>query len=90
MIPNLYGITENMHIACMNDIPADVFNFDGKSAKIDAHDGSALLNPFWSILENKSLSDNEVGTIKKPIQHYFDDRYMTATLLKYATDTITN
>lgn len=90
MIPNLYGITENMHIACMKDIPASVFNFDGKSDKIDAHDGSALLNPFWSILENKSLMDSEVGTIKKPIQHYYDDRYMTATLLKYATDTITN
>lgn len=90
MIPNLYGITENMHIACMNDVPASVFNFDGKVDKVDAHDGSALLIPFWSILENKSLSDNEVGTIKKPLQHYFDDRYMTATLLKYATDTITN
>ena len=42
------------------------------------------------ILENKSLGPNEVGDIKKPIHHAFNDDYMTATLLKYATDTITN
>lgn len=90
MVPSLEGICEQMNIACISDVPADVFNFSGKTDTVDAHDGSAQLSPFWSILENKSLGPNEVGTIKKPIQHYYDDRYMTATLLKYATDTITN
>ena len=90
MVPSLEGICEQMNIACISDVPADVFNFSGKTDSVDAHDGSAQLSPFWSILENKSLGPNEVGTIKKPIQHYYDDRYMTATLLKYATDTITN
>lgn len=90
MVPSLEGICEQMNVACISDVPADVFNFSGKTDVVDAHDGSAQLSPFWSILENKSLGPNEVGTIKKPIQHYYDDRYMTATLLKYATDTITN
>ncbi len=90
MVPSLEGICEQMNIACISDVPADVFNFSGKTDAVDAHDGSAQLSPFWSILENKSLGPNEVGTIKKPIQHYYDNRYMTATLLKYATDTITN
>ena len=90
MVPSLEGICEQMNIACISDVPADVFNFSVKTDAVDAHDGSAQLSPFWSILENKSLGPNEVGTIKKPIQHYYDDRYMTATLLKYATDTITN
>lgn len=90
MVPSLEGICEQMNVACISDVPADMFNFSGKTDTIDAHDGSAQLSPFWSILENKSLGPNEVGTIKKPIQHYYDDRYMTATLLKYATDTITN
>lgn len=90
MIPSLEGICEQMNIACISDVPANVFNFSGKTDTVDAHDGSAQLSPFWSRLENKSLGPNEVGTIKKPIQHYYDDRYMTATLLKYATDTITN
>lgn len=90
MVPSLEGICERMNIACISDVPADVFNFSGKTDAVDAHDGSAQLSPFWSILENKSLGPNEVGTVKKPIQHFYDDRYMTATLLKYATDTITN
>ncbi len=86
----LNGIRDKMKVAVINDLGADVFNFDGLSAGIDAHDGSALVNPFSSILENNSLQDCEVGTVKKPIQHWYDDRYMSATLLKYAVDTITN
>lgn len=89
--PNcINGIGRTMKIAVINDVPAKVFNFDGKSDKIDAHDGSAMESPITSILENKSLQDNEVGTIKKPIHHWYDDRFGTATLLKYAVDTITN
>ena len=86
----LNGIRNKMKVAVINDLGADVFNFDGLSASIDAHDGSACVNPFSSILENNSLQDCEVGTVKKPIQHWYDDRYMSATLLKYAIDTITN
>lgn len=86
----LNGIGSKMKIAVIEDLGAKVFNFDGKSDKIDAHDGSALENPFISILENWSLQDCEVGTVKKPIQHWYDDRFMSATLLKYAVDTITN
>ena len=89
--PNcINGIGRSIKVAVINDVGADVFNFDGKSDGIDAHDGSALESPITSILENKSLQDNEVGTVKKPIHHWYDDRYGTATLLKYAVDTITN
>lgn len=90
MVPSLEGITDTMKIACIDDIGAKVFNFSGKHEDVDAHDGSALVNGLWSILENKSLGSNEVGNIKKPIHHSYDDKYMTATLLKYATDAITN
>lgn len=86
----LNGIRDRMKVAVINDMGANVFNFDGKADGIDAHDGSAFVNPFSSILENLSLQDCEVGTVKKPIQHWYDDRYMSATLLKYAVDTITN
>lgn len=89
-IPSLEGIGKTMNIACIKDLSANVCNYSGKYGKIDAHDGSALVSPLWSILENKSLGPNEVGDIKKPIHHAFNDDYMTATLLKYATDTITN
>lgn len=84
------GIRKTVKVAVINDVPASVFNFDGKSDSIDAHDGAALESPITSILENKSLQDSEVGTVKKPIHHWYDDRFGTATLLKYAVDTITN
>lgn len=84
------GLGRDVRVAVINDVSASVFNFDGKSDSIDAHDGAALESPITSILENKSLQDSEVGTVKKPIHHWYDDRFGTATLLKYAVDTITN
>ena len=89
-IPSINGISNDMNIACIYDIGANVFNFTGEISNVDAHDGSAQVSPLWSILENKSLGTNEVGTVKKPIHHFYDDKYMTATLLKYATDAMTN
>lgn len=84
------GLGRTVKVAVINDVSASVFNFDGKSDGIDTHDGSAMESPITSILENKALQDSEVGTIKKPIHHWYDDRFGTATLLKYAVDTITN
>lgn len=86
----LNGVTDTLKLAVTNDIPAEVFNFDGISNTIDAHDGAALEEPFTSRLENLSLQDNEVGTIKKPIWHHYDHRYGTAFLAKYAVHTMTN
>lgn len=89
--PNcINGIGSTIKVAVVNDVGAKVFNFDGKSDNIDAHDGSAWESPITSRLENNALQDSEVGMIKKPIHHWYDDRYSTATLLKYAVDTITN
>lgn len=89
--PNcITGIGSKIKVAVIKDVKAPVFNFDGKSDSIDAHDGSAFESPFTSQLENNSLQDSEVGTVKKPIHHWYDDRFGTATLLKYAVDTITN
>ena len=86
----LDGILPEMKFAVVNDIKAFVFNFDGIADEIDAHDGAALEDPFTSRLENLSLQDNEVGTIKKPIWHHYNHRYGTAFLAKYAVHTMTN
>lgn len=84
------GIGTHMKVAVMDDIRAAVFNFTGETDGIDAHDGSAWINPITSILENWSLQENEVGTIKKPIWHYYDGEHMTASLVKFAAHTMTN
>ena len=87
---SLRGIPRTMRIAVMKDIPANVFNFTGDDSTIDSHDGAAFINPITSILENWSLQENEVGTVKKPIWHYYDKEHMTASLVKFAAHTITN
>ena len=84
------GIGSHMKVAVMDDISAKVFNFTGAKGGIDAHDGAAWINPITSILENWSLQENEVGTIKKPIWHYYDGEHMTASLVKFAAHTMTN
>lgn len=79
-----------MKVAVISDTGASVFNFRGDNTGVDAHDGSAYINPFVSILENKALQDQEVGVDKKPIWHSYNPRLMSATLLKFATFTMTN
>ena len=86
---NLNGIPAKLKVAVIKDTKAKIWNFRGDRATEDAHDGSAYINPFISILENKSLQDQEVGVDKKPIWHHFNPTTMSATLLKFATFTIT-
>ena len=87
----LDGIADTMRCAVIEDVPAEVYQFSGKQDKpIDAHDGSAFIDPITSILENNSLQDAEVGTIKKTLWHGFNEKLMSAELVKYAQHTITN
>lgn len=85
----LNGITKQYKIVVTQDVKANVFN-SFEQSKIDAHDGSAWLLPFTSILENNALQDNEASWTKKPIMHFMNSSTGCATLLKFATNTITN
>ena len=87
---SIRGIAKTMNVAVMDDIQAKVFNLIGKSDSIDSHDGAAFINPITSILENWSLQENEVGNVKKPIWHFYDQEHMTASLVKFAAHTMTN
>lgn len=86
----LNGVPSKVKVSIIKDTDASTWNFRGDRSSIDAHDGSAWENPLASILLNKSLQDQEVGVDKKPIWHHFDPRTNSATLLKYATFTMTN
>ena len=88
---SLDGIADTMKCAVIEDVPAEVYQFSGKQDDaVDSHDGSAFIDPITSILENNSLQDSEVGTIKKTLWHDFNEKYMSAELVKYAQHTITN
>ena len=85
------GISAKTKCAVIRDESASVYNYRGDHEKdIDSADGSAQINPFQSILENKALGSQAVGFIKKPIWHAYDPVTGTAFLAKFATDTITN
>ena len=84
------GVPKQFKVAVIRDIKAPVNNFRGDNRTIDAQDGSAKILPFTAILENNSLQDQAVGQDRKPIWHHFDPTTGTATLLKFATNTITN
>lgn len=85
------GISAKTKCAVIRDEKASVYDYRGDHEDdIDSADGSAQINPFQSILENKSLGSQAVGFIKKPIWHAYDPITGTAFLAKFATDTITN
>lgn len=85
------GISPKIKCAVIYDEKAPVFNYRGSHEKsIDSADGSAKINPFQSILENKALGTQAVGFTKKPIWHAYDSNTCTAFLAKFATNTITN
>ena len=85
------GISAKTKCAVIRDEGASVYNYRGDHENdIDSADGSAQINPFQSILENKALGSQAVGFIKKPIWHAYDPVTGTAFLAKFATDTITN
>lgn len=89
------GIANKYKVSVIQDIQAEVNDLSGnygysKSKTIDAHDGSAWVDPFTSILENKSLSESECGHVKKPLWDIDEPKYGTRRLVKYASNAITN
>ena len=87
----LNGITPDIRVAVIRDLPANVWKFDGFADKaIDSMDGSALILPMESILENGALQDQGVGDDKKSIWHAFHEDTCSACLLKFATFVISN
>lgn len=87
---NIKGQPQNMIVAVREDTKVKVFNSNGDSGTVDAHDGMAYTSPIFSKLCNETLQGNEVGTVKKTLLHDYDTRTGHTTLLKFAEDTITN
>lgn len=84
------SLPRKVKVAVISDIKAFVNTFMGDTGAVDSQDGSALINPFFSILENLGLQDQATGIDKKPIWHHYNHSLGTATLLKFATFTMTN
>lgn len=92
----LKGIASTYKSAVVEDLKALTHDFTGNygfaddGSDVDAHDGSAWIDPFTSILENYSLEDSEGGEVKKPLWDVDEPQYGVRRLIKYASNTITN
>lgn len=92
----LKGIASTYDCAVVEDLKALTHDFLGNhgfenaDSDVDAHDGSAWVDPFTSILENYSLEDSEGGEVKKPLWDVDEPEYGVRRLVKYASNTITN
>lgn len=92
----LKGIASTYDCAVVEDLKALThdflgnYGFEDSSSNVDAHDGSAWVDPFTSILENYSLEDSEGGEVKKPLWDIDEPQYGVRRLVKYASNTISN
>ena len=90
------GIAKTYKCAVIEDLNASTYDYLGNygykdaSAGVEAHDGSAWIDPFTSILENNSLDDQDVGDVRKPLWDIDEPQLGCRRLVKYASNTITN
>lgn len=65
----LRGVPNKLKVAVIKDVKAPAFNYSGTEKNIDSSDGSGHSNSLITIIENFSLQDQRVGTVKKTIAH---------------------
>ena len=63
---------------------------NGESDDIDSKDGSGEVSPYMSRMANASLHGAQVGHNKKTIWHFYNEKYGTAGMLKWAEYEVTN
>lgn len=84
------GVTPEIEIAILQDIPGAYFTPNGVSGNVDSQDGSGWCTALQARLENNSLVDAQVGDNKKTILHDIDHSYGDPTLLKWAVYSLSN
>lgn len=87
---SINGITPKYKVSVIGDLTAPVYNYSGSTSSQDVHDGGAWSNPLINKLENNSLLDQKVGDDIKSIGHFYDPRYGTAGILKWAVFSMNN
>lgn len=85
-----YGVPKKMLMSVIKDEPAYVVNTNGESDDIDSKDGSGEASPYMSRMANASLHGAQVGHNKKTIWHFYNEKYGTAGMLKWAEYEVTN
>lgn len=90
LLNSLQGLGSECTVAVIKDIYDDVFTVNGKRSSIASYDGGTFVNGITSYLENISLGDSKVGTVKKEFIHDKDGPSGSAVIIKTAGYPITN
>lgn len=86
----LGGIADKANIVVFKQPSTVVNNSLGDSGEISYWDGATYTGAFQNYWENNSLSGTVTGVTKKPIMHFYNERFALAQLNKTASFAITN
>lgn len=87
---SLLGMASKANMAIFKQPSTTVNNVLGDSGSIDYWDGGTYTDAFQHYWENGSLCGAVTGFTKKPIMHFYNERFALAQLDKTAAFAITN
>lgn len=90
MLGSLNGIASLANVVVFKQPSTIVSNILGDSGKIDYWDGATYTSAFQNYWENGSLANAVTGKTKKPIMHFYNEKFALAQLNKTAAFAITN
>lgn len=85
----LRGLGNDLNIAILEEIDQNVFNFFGDSQSVSVYNGATFVYGAMAHLENESLGNQAVGSVKKEFVHDYK-KTGTGVIVKTAGFPITN
>lgn len=90
MLGTLKGIADKANVVVFKQPSARVSNIIADRGNVDYWDGATFTSANQHYWENASLDGAVTGVTKKPIMHFYDERYGLAQINKTASFAITN
>ena len=84
-----FGVSSKIRSAIVEDEEPKISTLRGETSGQVAQDGAGLVSPLLHRMQNESLVDSPVGTVKKTIAGWMDPRTGTQNHFKWAETTIT-
>ena len=84
-----FGVSSKIRSALVEDEEPEISTLRGDTSSQVAQDGAGLVSPLLHRMQNESLVDSPVGTVKKTIAGWMDPRTGTQNHFKWAETVIT-
>lgn len=86
----LDGIAHEANVVVFKQPSDEVYTITGDTGEVEYWDGATFTSAFQHYWENASLANAITGYTKKPIMHFYNERFGLAQLNKTASFAITN